>query len=218
MTARSEEERRRVAFHEGGHVAVALLMRKPISLASIRPTRGWKGVVYSKRFAIAETDYELEKLARPTPLQPAQLRREIETDIMQSLAGRIAEELQGSFTNGYAHDSDDVAAASLAELNLTSRQRELLARGDVEPGSLETDGERATALAYALAGEGKVYAYLAWLRAETRDLIYSPRGTRLVTAIAEALLERETLSGAQCRTIFRDIDSGSWLPCLLGHQ
>jgi len=205
----AERERRRVAYHEAGHAAVALMTKRPVHLVSIRPTRSWSGVCFSGGLRLVESDYSLDNLNRPTPLLPAKLRRAIETQIMGKLAGGLAEELAGFHADGYVSETpDERQATAIAKMCFTARQRELLATGDNDLPS-ETDAQAVRGLAYALAGDETAVALIAWLRAETRQLIYSPRCRRLVDAIAAELLEHETVGASRLRAIYREVKAAA---------
>jgi hypothetical protein len=57
-------------------------------------------------------------------------------------------------------------------------------------------------LTTALANDDVAMAYLSYLRAETRSLVFSPGCRRLIEALLPELLEHSILDGARVEEIF----------------
>ncbi len=82
-------ELERVAIHESAHGCVALRMRLPLTVLSVRSTAHYRGVCGMGRMA-AITEYDP---GRPMLAQPSRPRRLLEARIRAALAGPLADRL-----------------------------------------------------------------------------------------------------------------------------
>ncbi len=176
----SLRERELTAFHEAGH-ALATLLLEPESRLSrvtiIPSTRGAAG------YSMAVTpDRMLLTLAQ------------VEAHIGIALAGRAAEELAfggASVTTGAANDlarATELAARMCLEWGMDP-DAGLVARGAIAPWG-------------AQSGEAVVRDRLARVYAMTRTLLDERRPA--LTALAEALLDKEWLDGDEAERIARE--------------
>ena len=122
-------ERTRVATHEAGHSAMAFLCGRRIGVSSIHPTEHLSGIAFHSGSGLPGGAFDTFK---PVMMQPAPVRRAIESAIMIFLAGPAAEWLliPTEPVAGYVPEEPDrEAAAALARLaSPTSREADELAR------------------------------------------------------------------------------------------
>jgi len=192
--------RERAACHEAAHAAMSYVLGVPLDLVSIGPTARWGGVCFSRPLRVCD---ELD-VDRPLPLQPARLRRGIETRIMVALAGPLGELYARPKPAGYEPPAPDEQVAHELAARLTGEERELLSCGE-EPGG-QSDREDARRLAWALAGAEEAEALVSYLGVATRPLVLSARFRHLLEALAAALLEQEVLGGRAVRRILQSED------------
>jgi hypothetical protein len=190
---------RRTAHHESGHVVMAHLLGWGIGPVTIIRGNGYNGLACYNGMRFS--DKERGKLGLPVPLLPARFRRAVETNIMVSLAGRMAERWDLEPVSGFIPEHpDERYAQKLARLAApTERDTRLLTVP--EGRKVEPDEETAATLTRALAGDDTATRYLLWLQAETAALVATPRFGRLVAALVPVLLEHKTLSGRATRIV-----------------
>jgi cell division protease FtsH len=170
----TDRDRRIVAWHEAGHAAAALLLpdaEDPVTVTII-PRGSAGGVTW---MGGSEHDF----------LTRAQARARL----IVSMGGRAAEKilLDGDFTQG-AHGDLQSATALATEMVARYGMGKRLVSVEPVPGSTGVDivnDEAAELIAVAAAEADKLLA----------------RNKRLVSAIAEALLEHETLDEDQLRAM-----------------
>jgi hypothetical protein len=182
--------RRRVAVHEAGHAVAFVVLGIPLEFASIRPGRSFLGVVVPA----ARDGADLGALNFDAICnEPPALREDVERRIIAGLAGELAE-LYGTATpaSGYLDDDDEqIARAALA--TLPSRIAELVTEHEDRLDPVTADEDAARELADAFAGPDVGPHYLAWLRAEARDLV--TRYAAAILRVADALERRAILTG-----------------------
>lgn len=121
-------------------------------------------------------------------------RRAIETDVMITLAGGLAEEIFSAGTKGEA--TTGMGAVCVADIGATLRAK--LPAGTqwlIVDGDLRVVNE----LLHAVGEDDGTYE--AWLESRTRDLLNRPGLREDIEAVATALCERKTLSGREVRLI-----------------
>lgn len=209
-----DEERRRVAAHESGHVVMAFELRVPLGLVSIRPGAHFLGVAFHGATRLRKGDGL--KLTSPV-LQPASLRRRVETSVMVALAGDIAERYYGPRWSGFVPTKTDDAmeaerlASILSEMPPTDQEAARL--GKYERGEpIHSDETKARELSDVLSFTGTGPLFLGWLRAETEHLLSRPYVGRMVDALSEALLDREVVGAKASRTILKEARDGRSYP------
>ncbi|MGI8616828.1 MAG: hypothetical protein ACR2L4_08635 [Actinomycetota bacterium] len=211
--SRNEEERWKedVAIHESGHEAVALELGVPLGLVSIRPGAHFAGVAFHGSTRVRKAD--TFKWTSPV-LQPASLRRYVETSIMVALGGDLAARYYGPIETGYvATKTDDSLEAErlasiLTEMPATDREVARLAASESEERMPVYDEEKAQELATFLSPVGTGPVFLEWLRAETGELLKTAHMGRMVRALAAALLDREVIGARAARTILKEARDG----------
>lgn len=183
---RSSEYRRIVAVHEAGHALLGALM-SPVGIAkvTIRASNGAAGRVTSSWL--------------PEHLAPTRAR--IDTALRRMLAGRAAEEIllgEISAGSGGGENSDLARATWLAAASFTAFGTEGVDDGLVWFGLPGREG-----LGFLLATRPllarQVQAKLADAYAQARGAIV--QHCAVVERIAELLLERETLEGAEVEAL-----------------
>jgi cell division protease FtsH len=165
-----------VAWHEAGHAAAALLLpdaENPVTVTII-PRGGAGGVTWMQG---SENDFLT--------------RAQAQSRLIVSMGGRAAEKLllDGDFTQG-AHGDLQSATALATEMVARYGMGRRLVSVDPVPGSTGSDtinDEAAELIANA---------------AREADRLLG-RNRRLVTVIADALLDQETLDEEQLRTLYQ---------------
>ncbi|CAA7622590.1 ATP-dependent zinc metalloprotease FtsH [Magnetospirillum sp. UT-4] len=198
----AEEDRRLTAYHEAGHAVVALHQpaSDPIHKATIVPRGQALGMVVR----IPERD------------SPALRRSKLKADIAVAMGGRAAEELvfgPEEISTGAAGDiqmASRIARKMVTEWGMSDRLG-LVAFGGAHGDPYTPEGVRADetsreidAEVKALVAEGRMKA-LAILKTHSAQL----------EAVAQALLDRESLSGAEITEItrgagFDDLDQAAF--------
>jgi ATP-dependent Zn protease len=202
------DDRLRVAWHESAHAAVAFIFGRRVEVVSIRPTMQWGGVVFSRPTKVH--DDEAESLGAPVMFLPARLRRDIEQDVVMTLAGDLGEELRFGRRSGYGLTKDETVADEVVrELALSAKQRAMLALGDEPAAAGDDDWSMAVRMTAALTSELEATAYLGFLRAAARAVVFSPQCVRLVEALVPVLLERDVVGGGEVRAVFRAAERAS---------
>ena len=197
-----ERERIRVAYHEAGHALAAWRLGREVLAVSIDPQGEHYGQVTHSAVA-TDSSTVVDWLI---PIQ-GELRDVVETDIIISLAGHLAEGFVGP-QSGYGLRPDDEWAEKAATVLATrsARHRELIVRverqGEALPDEVlvSPDEMSASSGSFALAGQEAMY-HLAWLRAVTQRLV-SESGPR-IKRLAEALLAEPSraMSGQRATAI-----------------
>jgi len=172
----TDRDRRIVAWHEAGHAAAALLLpdaENPVTVTII-PRGGAGGVTWMQG---SENDFLT--------------RAQAQSRLIVSMGGRAAEKLllDGDFTQG-AHGDLQSATALATEMVARYGMGRRLVSVDPVPGSTGSDtinDEAAELIANA---------------AREADRLLG-RNRRLVTVIADALLDQETLDEEQLRTLYQ---------------
>ena len=185
MTA---EDRRRTALHEAGHAVAGVVMGRPLEYASIRPGRTFSGIaVPVPRDRPPGFDPD-----RFVPVQPAELRADVERQIVTVLAGDLAALYLAEPRSGYVDTSEEEVAAALEALG--PRVAELVIHHETDEVPTDSDEERARGLALAFIGNDAGAAhYLAWLRAEASQLVIRYRAA--IVRVADALERHAVLAG-----------------------
>ena len=179
----SRQDRERVAYHEGGHAILGLLVpgADPVHRVSIVPRGMALGVTYQRP--------ESDRYNYPEGYLRAR--------IIGMLGGRAAEEIvYGTRTTGAENDIEQ--ATQLAR-NMVTRwgmsdrvgMVQLTPRENPFLGTVMSDGARPYSEETARAVDAEVRRIISDSHGEARRLLTDHR--RELDALAEALLERETL-------------------------
>jgi cell division protease FtsH len=199
----SAEVRRRVAYHEGGHALMAslLLHTDPVHRVSIIPTA---------RGALGYT------LQMPDEDRYITSRSELEDQLAVMMGGRAAELLvYGETSSGSANDLErvsDLARRMVTELGMSEplgpvRWAPAAGSGYLgELGGVRPDVSPATS---ALI-DGQVRALLQSAERRSLDLLTLHRAA--LDAIAEALQEREVVTGEEITQIAEAAGAGKEAP------
>jgi cell division protease FtsH len=186
----SEDDRRLTAYHEAGHAVVALHMpaSDPIHKATIVPRGQTLGMVVR----LPERD------------SPALRRSKLEADLAVAMGGRAAEELI------FGHD--DVSTGAAGDIQMASRIARkmvtewgmsaslgLVAFGGVHADPGTSEGLRSDETSRSIDLEVRRLIVTAHGRALA---ILQGHGAQL-EAVAQALLDRESLSGTEIAEISR---------------
>ena len=177
-----------VAFHEAGHVVIALSLGVRIDVVSIRPGEAHLGVALHGRVGGFE-DFDLG----PWWQHPRSVRT-AGSCIAIALAGIAAERLAPS-TEAYGQwdrDAGERATAAVARLSPAHARSLTASEADA---SGPDDGTTAWSLALALTGSvAEAAAHLGLMRASTRRLVDDR--SHAIAAVARALTTTPVLDGA----------------------
>jgi cell division protease FtsH len=194
----SPEEKQRVAYHEAGHalVACALPNTHPVHKVSIIP-RGVGALGYVLR--------------RPEEDRYLMTRSELESHIKVALAGTMAEELvYREISNGATSDlenANQIARSMVKEFGM-SRLGRVSYRDNggpaFLPGAGGLEGERKFSEQTAREIDMEVRQIIDDATAEVRSILLERRVA--LEAVAQRLIEREVIDGAELRGL---IDSHS---------
>jgi cell division protease FtsH len=179
-----DEEWRTVAYHEAGHALVGVVCCPEDGLhkVTIQP----RGQAMGVAFFAPDGDRHLYR------------RRYLEGQIVKGLAGRAAEELvfgPDAITNGAGHDLvqvNGIARKMVYQLGMGSETGLLVHDG--QPGSLS--GEAHARM------DREVREILDTLYREAVEILRANRPA--LDALAKALLERETLDGAEALRLLEE--------------
>jgi cell division protease FtsH len=186
----SEEDRRLTAYHEAGHAVVALHMpaSDPIHKATIVPRGQALGMV----------------VRLPLKDSPALRRSKLKADLAVAMGGRAAEELEfgtEDVSTGAAGDiqmATRIARKMVTEWGMSDRLGMVAFAGShIDPYS--SDGMRADDTSREIDSE--VRTLVAEARMKALTILRTHRGQ--LEALAEALLERESLTGVEINQITR---------------
>ncbi|HEX2079888.1 MAG TPA: AAA family ATPase [Longimicrobium sp.] len=188
-----DAERATVAYHEAGHALVGVLCAPEDGLhkVTIQPRGQAMGVAYFS----------------PSDDRFLYRRSYLEALIMKGLAGRAAEELvfgPAAITSGAQND--------LVQVNGVARKMVYQLGMGHETGLLVHDGEMGSLSPEAHARmDREVQAILERLYARTREIVAANREP--LSALAVALLERETVEGDEAVEIMEEagVTRPAWL-------
>ena len=189
------------AYHEAGHV-----------IASHLSGRGIRRVSIAGRIDVAEHVSQYSRGQKwLDSLQKAdseswygnfintRTRRSVEIEIMVSLAGGLTE------MEALGLDEDDVSPSVGLVLSTAQQRVELTSRmNDVPKDLVHLAGDYVHTFNLAKKVSGgleEANAYIPWLEERTRNLVRHPWFMPAAHALAQALAERETLSGREVRSV-----------------
>jgi len=191
----SEEERTLTAFHEGGHALVGHVLPglDPIHKVTIIP-RGRAGGY---------------TLALPTEDKHFERRSELVDQLAYALGGRTAEEIVfGDPSTGASNDIDkatDLARRMVTEYGMSDRLGPLRYGRPEGEVFLGRDYTRANEVSdeVAAAIDEEIRKLMTQAHEEARSILMTHR--EALNAIANELLQRETLDGNEVAAIFSDL-------------
>jgi hypothetical protein len=184
------------AYHEAGHAVAAVALDLRVDVVTIRPTHRYGGCTATEhRRAEWLERIEAIDVTATAIMQPADWRRDIEADILVSLAGPAAGDAVAPATRREDPDEQRAARAATALARLSPRHREVLDRLEADDEPVGADDHTAWTLASVLSGEDEAAHHLAWMQAVARRFVADY--WHHIAAVAEALLEREVLSGEE---------------------
>jgi hypothetical protein len=201
--AADDVRRFRLAHHEAAHAIANYILRggSTLRLVSIEGTATYGGICLSAPSRVG--GLTVDDLDRPLPLVPARLRRVLETHVVATLCGQIAEDLVEPEARRGSTPAEE-HAAEIVNL-LTGRERRSLEAAAESKGMSDADSAwRAT---WLLAGGDLAVAELALLRAVARVLVASPRFHRLLDALVPELLAHGTIGGRRAAAILKAADT-----------
>ena len=191
--------RRWTALHEAGHGVAEVVLGGAGKYVSIRPGKTFSGIHVS---VPSERDTSQFNPFKPLITQPAELRADIEREVIVYLAGDLAAatlyEPSGDESEAIeAPDTDALARQALASLG--PRLAELIVADEESDEPHEDDETRAHELASAFVSIGDDTMsgafYLEWLRGEARALVLRYRAA--ILRVADALERHVVLQGEQ---------------------
>ena len=183
-----EEDRRLTAYHEAGHAVVALHCpaSDPIHKATIVPRGQALGMV----------------VRLPEKDSPALRRSKLKADLAVAMGGRAAEELifgEDEISTGAAGDiqmASRIARKMVTEWGMSDRLG-LVAFGGAHGDPMTSEGMRADHTSREIDAEIRTMV----AEARARALAILKAHSAELEAVAQALLEKESLSGAEIREI-----------------
>ena len=184
--------RRETAYHEAGHILAGSLLNLPAEHASIVRTDDTLGCVWHAREPIPD---DLGRAGVSALEQPPALRDWAEREIVGYLAGPLAGLYAPSMGPVRSDDYDERAAEAIARRS--DRIAELTAALAADPGL--SDDEEAQILSRFLTDSPGLH--LAWLHAETRDML--ERHAAALEALADALYAAVEMNAAEIAAVIR---------------
>jgi hypothetical protein len=182
---RTEEQDRRVACHEAGHIVVARLLGHPLGGATVDPGPGYEGRVWGKRHVEAFTHGRGD----------ASDVREILAPIMPQ-AGEDRSSMSDVFANIYGH-CIELMAGRVAERMLLS---------DDDTRSAGHDLRQARELAMLICrSEEAIETFIAHCDIVARDLLM-PYGDVMI-ALSTVLRIKRTLDGTEIDALIFDLQA-----------
>jgi cell division protease FtsH len=187
----SEEDKRETAYHEAGHALVAVLDEHadPVHKVTIIP----RGMALGVTMTMPERDrYGLSK-------------EQIAAQIKHAMGGRAAEDLAlGRFTTGAANDlkhATDLARRMVCSFGMSERIGPVSFTDDEHDVFLGRDFVQRKDYSERKAHEidEEITQILTTLYDEAKQLLKDNR--EVLDRISEALLERETLEGAELKLL-----------------
>ena len=189
------------AYHEAGHVIASHLSGRGIRRVSIAGRIDAAGHVshYSRGQKWLDSLQEADHESYYGTFINSRTRRAIEIEIMVSLAGGLTE------MEALGLDEDDVSPSVGLVLSTAQQRVELTSRmNDVPKDLVHLAGDYVHAFNLAMMVSGgleEANAYIPWLEERTRSLVRHPWFMPSAHALAQALAERETMSGREVRTV-----------------
>jgi cell division protease FtsH len=193
--AMSDEEKAMTAYHEAGHAVVGLNMEGslPIHKATIIPRGRALGMVQY----MPERD------------QISQSRQEMIARMAMAMGGRAAEELHFGYdkvTSGASSDIEQVtriATAMVTEWGLSDKVGPI-AYKDTDQQSFTSGIGRGSSISPETAKviEGEIKRFITEAHEKAREILTKKKKDWI--ALAEALLEYETLSGDEITALLKD--------------
>ncbi|HVT41019.1 MAG TPA: ATP-dependent zinc metalloprotease FtsH [Gemmatimonadaceae bacterium] len=182
----SEEEKRRTAYHEGGHAVCALMVKgnDPLHKVTIVPRGRTLGVAYT----LPESD------------RVSMTREQLEARLVMAYGGRVAEELvfgHEHVTTGAASDiqqATGIARRYVSQWGLSDTIGPVLV-GDIEQEVFlgrELQSRRVVSERTAQRVDDEVSRVINQAYTHAKDVLSEHRA--LLDAVATALLEHETLT------------------------
>lgn len=205
VAPRPRADLERTAHHEAGHVVAAKSFGYGVGPASIVPAENFNGIMFH---SVRKPDVRVGLLI----LWPVTMRRKFEEAVVISLAGPVASDLYMREAGYLAEDEDERLVRTMLEgatdgatpsvSRLPAAESRKLAAAECRDDPLHDDWQQAHEVAYAYALSDAPIA-VSWLRTQTRQLLVSR--WRHVTRVADALLERQTLSKRELRELLNDL-------------
>jgi hypothetical protein len=162
-----QDARVRTAYHEAAHAVISQLVGVRVELISMHRSEEYGAFVHHGGHSIPCSDPSV-----PLLLQPADVRRGVESWMTILLAGRVGEELPGP-RSGFFYDTapcEQAAEASAMTLaHLSPRHRELVTSHMGSSGP--SDDDKVIWVAGDLAGAEAIH-HFALMGAIARRLVY----------------------------------------------
>lgn len=204
----AELRREATAYHEAAHIVCAFISGLEIREegADIRPGFGYYGTAaVGEHFTPEEKSEAFWAALKGGFGVPAELRTRLEADIICSMVG--AEAARRAVAEGLVEEEEPLPDDPL-ERELLDREEVMteIALADAAENagekSLPSDDDRIQTLLRAVsASEREGLAYGCWLYERTATLVRSHEFWIPCCALAQALIEREKLSGSEIRDL-----------------
>jgi len=207
-----DDERRRIAVHEAGHVVIANSVGIPLHVVTIVETENYAGLTTHSlawidrlraSFEGPEQDDERE------PVDPSVLAM---NGIMVCLAGRLAESvLLGSESHPSRYEHDESGITDLVGRFISGGpcclafderfNAEIMTLTERTPDAIGKvlESLRCEVHGHGWPGVAEADAYVAWLTIRTRRLVTAKRAD--IEKVADALVARSTLSADEVEAI-----------------
>lgn len=216
-----ERERARIATHEAGHAYAGYRLpgAKICGPVSIEPGKTYNGIAFVRGPRVRPQDLDRISLVGVVG-ELAKVRRAIETEAIICLAGPAAERWRfGLCANGNTAmirelrerrgkgEEHKPVVPAPGKRTLPTREARLLASA-ASAERIDDDLFQAESVVKSLFGgdPDRTDPYLAVLFGEARALLAKPEAKRMVRKLAEALLDRTTLSSYEAREILKAND------------
>ena len=183
--------RRATCLHEAAHATIAVILGDAVEYVSVRSGKHFRGIAVPP---VRHERPEADRFApwHPVCMQPPELRADVERSILVFLAGDLAAlYLTPPQTSYVDEDVEEIARRALD--NLGPRLAELVVGHEESDGPFDDDDTKAVGLASAFAGPQAGVFYLAWLRAEARELVL--RYQAAIRRVGDALERHAVLRG-----------------------
>ncbi len=203
MSATVTDELRATAVHEAGHVAASYFLHVPFKHVTIIESEDAAGHVLHEPMSDAMLErIEAASYSGLGGFVDATTRRWVEQRVIVALAGGLAQQQAMSHNptevgSGLVKLTDEAAAALAAKHGGEPEAWVAMIGGG--------DMEYALSLVEQLSGGNYDEAgeYLGWLTERTRTMLANPDVWLAVEAVADALVERRTLSAREARRVIR---------------
>lgn len=195
--------RERTAYHEAGHVVAACLLGRSIDYASIVSDDDAAGHMMLRKRSASFAAALDEASGGFGEFIAARLRRQVEVEIMVTLAGGLTvAEITGERLSdsgaGLIRVPDELRA--LVDSRLGPDVEELVVGGDLGV---------AIELAEKVSGSTEeTFAYIVWMRERTVNLIHHPRFLPSVREVVDALLIHQWMGGRTLRALVEGLQLG----------